>query len=83
VDENEKKLQEFIARNKSSVTARTTGTNAAVYTIPVVVHVMQTGGAVGSTYNPTDAQIQNAINYLNRVYNGSYPGTQGIGDIQL
>jgi len=53
------------------------------YTIPVVVHVIHTGGAVGSIYNPTDAQIQGAINYLNAVYNGTWPGTVGAGDLQI
>ena len=42
--------------------------------IPVVVHVMHTGGAVGTIYNPSDAQIIGAIDYLNQVYAGSYPG---------
>lgn len=53
------------------------------YTIPVVVHVVHTGGAIGSIYNPTDTQIQDAIAYLNAVYNGSYPGTQGVGDLEI
>jgi hypothetical protein len=83
VEDNEKKIQQYITRNRQSLTARTTGTNAVLYTIPVVVHVMHTGGAVGTTYNPSDAQIQGAINYLNQVYNGTYPGTQGIGDVQI
>lgn len=47
----------------------------ATVTIPVVVHVMHTGGAVGiDDYNPSDAQIIGAVNYLNAVYSGSYPG---------
>src|SRR5258708_27037155 len=55
------------------------------YTIPVVVHVVHTGGVVGSIYNPTDAQITGAIDYLNAVYNGTYididqGGIQGAGD---
>ena len=54
-----------------------------LYTIPVVVHVVHTGGAIGSIYNPTDAQIIGAINYLNAVYNGTYPGIQGAGDLQI
>jgi hypothetical protein len=61
-----------------------TGTlGTALYTIPVVIHVINTGGAVGTIYNPTDAQVLGAINYLNQVYNGTYPGTQGVGDIQI
>ena len=83
VDDNEIKIQQYITKNRRSLTARTTGTNAVLYTIPVVVHVMHTGGVVGTTYNPSDAQIQAAIKYLNEVYNGTYPGTQGIGDIQI
>ncbi|HKO79105.1 MAG TPA: zinc-dependent metalloprotease [Chitinophagaceae bacterium] len=46
----------------------------ATVTIPVVVHVMHTGGAIGTIYNPSDAQIMGAIDYLNQVYSGSYPG---------
>ena len=46
----------------------------ATVTIPIVVHVMHTGGAVGTIYNPSDAQIIAAIDYLNDVYAGTYPG---------
>jgi Pregnancy-associated plasma protein-A len=46
------------------------------YSIPVVVHVMHTGGAVGTIYNPSDANIIGAINYLNQVYGGTYPGME-------
>jgi hypothetical protein len=53
------------------------------YSIPVVVHVIHTGGAIGTIYNPTDAQILGAIAYLNNVYNGSIPGTEGAGDLQI
>jgi len=54
------------------------------YTIPVVVHVVHTGGAVGTIYNPTDAQIQGAIDYLNAVYNGTYSTLSGgVGDLQI
>lgn len=83
VENNETFVQRYIAKNKSRISARTEGTASTLYTIPVAVHVMHTGGAIGSIYNPTDAQILAAINYLNQVYNGTYPGTQGIGDIQI
>jgi hypothetical protein len=54
------------------------------YTIPLVVHVLHTGGAVGTQYNPSDVQIFKAIDYLNQVYNGTYPGTtKGAGDLQI
>ena len=59
----------------------------AAYTIPVVVHVMHTGGAVGTIYNPTDAQILGAINYLNQVFGGTFPGmtapVEGGGVVDL
>ncbi|MDQ3278543.1 MAG: zinc-dependent metalloprotease [Bacteroidota bacterium] len=83
IDENEKRVQQYITKNKRSLSARTTGESPALYTIPVVVHVMHTGGSEGSVYNPSNAQIQSAISYLNQVYNGTYPGTEGIGDIQI
>ena len=63
--------------------APTTLGGSPLYTIPVVVNVVHTGGAVGSIYNPTDAQITGAIDYLNNVYNGTYPGIQGAGDLQI
>ena len=66
------------------------GTSArpnAAYTIPVVVHVMHTGGAVGTIYNPTDVQIMGAINYLNQVFAGTFPGmtapVEGGGVVDL
>jgi len=88
VIENEARIQTIIknqlARKAAQpANARTSGTLATLYTIPVVVHVITTGGAVGTIYNPTDAQITGAINYLNQVYNGTYPGTEGVGDIQI
>ncbi len=46
----------------------------ATVTIPVVVHVLHTGGAIGTIYNPSDAQIMGAINYLNQVFAGTWPG---------
>ncbi|MFZ9661590.1 MAG: zinc-dependent metalloprotease [Chitinophagaceae bacterium] len=58
-------------------------TAGALYTIPVVVHVLHTGDAIGTIYNPSDLQIQQTIDYLNQVYSGIYPGTQGAGNIQI
>ncbi len=53
------------------------------YLIPIVVHVINTGGDIGTMYNPTDDQILGAIDYLNAVYNGSWPGTAGAGDLGI
>ena len=70
--------------NSSNTTASSAQTlSTALYTIPVVVNVIHTGGEVGTLYNPTDAQIIGAIDYLNAVYNGSYTGTAGVGDLQI
>jgi hypothetical protein len=83
VKDAEKNIQAYLKKNKGRSGARISTATAALYTIPVVVHVVHIGGAIGSIYNPTDAQIQGAIDYLNQVYNGTYPGTTGAGDIQI
>lgn len=84
VIESEARIQTIIKEQESRKSgARVSGTLATLYTIPVVVHVMHTGGAIGTTYNPTDAQITGAIDYLNDVYDGTYAGTSGVGDIQI
>lgn len=46
-----------------------------VYTVPVVVHVMHLGEAIGTGTNISDAQIQAAVAKLN----ASFRGTNGIG----
>jgi Pregnancy-associated plasma protein-A/GEVED domain/Secretion system C-terminal sorting domain len=73
-------IKQYISNHQNELMNRPT---VALYTIPVVVHVVHTGGAIGTLYNPTDAQIQNTITYLNQVYDGSYPGTEGVGDVQI
>ena len=40
-----------------------------VYTLPVVVHVITTGDAVGSPDNPTTANINAMLKLLNNAYN--------------
>ncbi|HXS36984.1 MAG TPA: M43 family zinc metalloprotease [Flavipsychrobacter sp.] len=39
-----------------------------IYQIPVVVHIIHTGGAIGTKYNPTNANIDSLISYTNRAY---------------
>ena len=52
---------------KSLLTSRDfSRTDAQVYTIPVVVHVINNGEPVGTGSNISDAQIQSAINSLTR-----------------
>ncbi len=47
--------------------------------IPVVFHVAHTGGAVGSIYNPSDADLMAVINSLNLSYSNTFnePSTPG------
>ncbi len=52
-------------------------------TIPVVVHIINTGDSIGSLYNPSDAQIKATIDYVNQVYAGVWPGVKGAGDIGI
>jgi len=47
--------------------------NGPQYEIPVVVHVIHTGQNVGTALNPSDATIQNWINYLNQTFKATYP----------
>ncbi len=69
--ENDVALREYITAHPE---LRSSNRPEAAYIIPVVVHVMHTGGAVGTIYNPSDAQITGAIDYLNQVFAGTYPG---------
>ena len=47
--------------------------NGPVYQVPLVIHVVHTGGTIGSIYNPTDAQLINMVNYLNQAYAATWP----------
>ena len=75
---NAEEIRQTEEKIKNYIKAHPAGTNSptVVYTIPVVVHVMHTGGAVGTIYNPSDANIIGAINYLNQVYAGTYAGME-------
>ncbi|RYD58272.1 MAG: T9SS type A sorting domain-containing protein [Sphingobacteriales bacterium] len=46
----------------------------SVYEIPTVVHIIHDGGAVGSNFNPTDAQIASMIDYLNKSLEATWTG---------
>ncbi|MEI9911477.1 MAG: M43 family zinc metalloprotease [Bacteroidota bacterium] len=74
INEANTSIRRYIDAHPELRTPSRTMRTMALYTIPVVVHVMHTGGPIGSTYNPTDLQITGAINYLNQVYAGTYPG---------
>ncbi|WP_336514180.1 M43 family zinc metalloprotease [Pollutibacter soli] len=80
IEEQKQIIKSQILKKKSS---RTLAPSAVLYTIPVVVHVIHTGGAIGTAYNPSDAQIQNTINDLNAIYSGTKAGTEGVGDLEI
>lgn len=80
--------QQAVQQMKAQLAGMALGQNNALligsgsnitYQIPVVVHVIHTGGAVGSTYNPSDAQLTGMVNYLNQVYQANWPGYPGPG----
>lgn len=50
-----------------------------IYEIPTVIHVLTTGGAIGTTYNPTDSTLEAWIGYLNDVYAGTYTAYPQVG----
>ncbi len=87
INEIDKSLRQYIQTHKNDITARTENTEAVLYYIPCIVHVIHTGGAIGTNYNPADAQITGAINYLNAVYDGTWTGAGGsilgAGDLQI
>lgn len=66
----EQRIQNFISNN-NNVAQR----NGVVYTIPVVIHVMHLGEAVGTGTNISDAQIQSSIDNLNDFYRGLTPNS--------
>ncbi|MBV4359227.1 zinc-dependent metalloprotease [Pinibacter aurantiacus] len=81
VMEKNAQMQTYIATHPNlKISQRSAG---PLYVIPVVVHIVHTGEAIGSLYNPGDDQIKAAIDYLNSVYNGSLPGIEGVGDVQI
>lgn len=43
------------------------------YEIPIVVHIVHTGDTIGSSFNPTDAEIENFIDFLNKTWDASWP----------
>ena len=65
------KIANMLQSNSNGLIVMTPG--GPVYQIPVVLHVIHTGGPIGSSYNPTDAQLTNMISYLNQSYAATWP----------
>ncbi len=70
---NEQKIQAIIASQKQSKITNPNTVQATVYTIPVVVHVIHLGEAVGVGTNISAAQIQSAITNLTAAYRNQSP----------
>jgi hypothetical protein len=45
-----------------------------VYEIPTVIHIVHTGGAPGSQFNPSDAEIRKMLDYINGAWQANWPG---------
>ena len=69
-------FENYLATNKSKLASVQGG---VVYRIPVVVHVMHKGEAVGSGTNVSEDAIKNGIKWLNERYR-KIPGTPGDGN---
>lgn len=86
IADNDTRLKQIIAQQRKQ--APQTNREIVVYTIPVVVHILHTGGDIGTIYNPDNQQILDAINYLNDVYSGKNSsltpaGVDAAGDIGI
>ena len=78
VEANEAAIQKYIQLGKGG---RTEGT---VYKIPCVVHIIHTGGAIGTSYNPTDATITTMISNMTKAFRNQAPYTSGVGtDVEI
>ena len=78
-----KMKQDWVEYNRMKESARLviTGTDT-LYEIPLVIHVVHTGGPVGSQYNPSDQQLEDLVDYVNQTYQAmwaNYPGPNAGG----
>jgi hypothetical protein len=64
-DQNEHWVQ---ATQASNIGLIVNTANGPVYEIPLVIHIIHSGQALGSVENPTDATIISLVDYLNDVY---------------
>lgn len=47
--------------------------NDTIFEIPVVFHVIHTGGPVGSAFHPSDQQLIDLLDFTNKCYEASWP----------
>ena len=63
IRENDKKFEQWLSRRQQNIGSRISA--VSIFRIPVVVHVIHNGEAVGSGTNISDAQILSQIKVLN------------------
>lgn len=65
-------LQDKQAAGRVAPDGRVANGSETIYEIPVVIHVMHTGGLVGTQYNPDNAQLTGMIDYLNQSFQATW-----------
>ncbi len=70
-------LSPLVAKQKAQRTSSKTAKSAVIITIPVVVHVIHNGEAIGTAPNITDAQVESQITVLNQDFR-KMSGTPGF-----
>lgn len=70
-------LSPLVAKQKALRTSSKTAKSAVIITIPVVVHVIHNGEAIGTAPNITDAQVESQITVLNQDFR-KMSGTPGF-----
>ena len=76
-DQFEAWISPMVSKYKAMRTSSKTAAPAAIITIPVVVHIIYNGQAIGVAPNITDAQIQSQITVLNQDFR-RMSGTNGF-----
>jgi hypothetical protein len=75
-------LSPLVAKQKALRTSLKTAAPLVILTIPVVVHVIHNGEAIGTAPNITDAQIESQITVLNQDFRKKF-GTPGFNSNPL
>lgn len=57
----------------SSTAALTYTPMGYVYEVPMVMHILHTGGAVGTPYNPDSSKVAAMLDYMNKAYAAKSP----------
>ncbi|MCB0696645.1 MAG: zinc-dependent metalloprotease [Chitinophagaceae bacterium] len=73
-------LAQWLSTNNNMNSLLTTNSAGdTIYEVPLVVHVMHTGGSIGSNYNISDAQIINTVDYVNQTFAATWSGYAPVG----